>query len=160
MPNPTGLPRGMALALFIAVAGCSGPPPCNRDTCSGCCYPDGYCNPATSDSECGTEGALCAPCPSDQQCIYGNCTPKIVNGCASGQTCGFLVQTWGNGYGSAAACEEAVSGPGCMIMMNCASLCPEHDNWIACLPPDGNVCGNACCASSTWGGGMLSCTCR
>ena len=63
---------GALMGLVVAlVPGCQ--KKCGPDTCTGCCSADNACVTATDVAACGTAGAACAACGTDQACTDGVC---------------------------------------------------------------------------------------
>lgn len=106
---------------------------------SGCCNGTS-CEAGTTDARCGTSGASCVTCPSDQSCAAGTCVPDTIScpdpaacpgGCCAGSVCqpGNTASNCGSGGTSCATCGagEACSAgicevPGCSVRNLGASI--------------------------------------
>lgn len=88
-----------ALATFVLLVGlfgtaCSSTPPetapCSPATCSGCCTPDGTCEPGTTEVACGTAGSVCSVCIANQSCVAQTCVLVIGDGGIVGEDAGVI----------------------------------------------------------------------
>lgn len=70
--------RRITLGFLVAVGvSCSAPPtpPCDAQTCAtGCCDSVGTCRAGNAFTSCGSGGAACRVCESNQACTAGACT--------------------------------------------------------------------------------------
>lgn len=69
---------GAILSLAAGCASCQREV-CSAETCSGCCDAAGVCQ-AAADVACGTGGATCVVCGSEERCRSGKCAAAMSDG--------------------------------------------------------------------------------
>lgn len=57
----------LGIPLVLVLAGCPAPP-CSATCTTGCCSASGECLSGTAPAACGTGGAMCSACGTDQVC--------------------------------------------------------------------------------------------
>lgn len=158
---------------------CREPPPCNPDTCDGCCNAVGDCVTGDSGMACGAGGQVCAGCRDGQTCQGGRCVfgcgPDNCAGCCDSTgacVAGDADVTCGRGGAACSDCQTAgqVCGGGACVSMGCSQSCAGCCDGDQCRPGNevtacgvnGGACGQclgaqqctagACVASSgaTW----------
>lgn len=68
---------GGLLGLFVALMpGCQ--KKCAPDNCAGCCTDKNTCLTDTTPAACGTAGAACSSCATDQVCTDGACAAPVI----------------------------------------------------------------------------------
>ncbi len=127
-----------ALVLFGLAATACGPttPACGPGTCFGCCDAAGVCQPGTTPSACGGNGAACTACFAGQSCSVGTCVNpqqcvpqtcsglglncgQVEDGCGGVLDCGTCSNAGESCGGSGTA---NVCGPGTCSPKSCADL--------------------------------------
>lgn len=80
---------GAALGFSVAMGVSCGPAKCNPTNCAfGCCDPTGVCSGGSSDSQCGSSGAVCSACILGQSCQLGRCVGTGTGGNGGGSSGG------------------------------------------------------------------------
>lgn len=154
-------------AVLIWTCGPPAPPTCQTSNCSGCCAADGAClgQPKQSPQACGSAGAACKVCLSDQLCSGGRCLhdPDAGLGGGGGGTGGGATGGGGGtaggsggGAGGGAACGQ--QGQTCCNGFQCTAplLCQQAT--CHAPPPDAGPCGlvgQPCCNRSVCFGAAL-----
>ena len=137
---------------------------CNPATCAGCCVGD-ICAVGTQQNACGSGGALCQNCGSQQPprvCQSGTCQlpacgpATCPNGCCSGNTCVVGTQdnacgpTGGGACADCSASNQVCQGRQCVTRCgpaNCAGCC-RSNNTCDPLGLNNNSCGQGGTACS------------
>ncbi|MFO0598371.1 MAG: hypothetical protein U0228_23905 [Myxococcaceae bacterium] len=140
---------------------CTAPSTCNVTTCpSGCCQGN-VCLPGTSTSSCGTGGATCSACGSNQTCASGQCTfacnaTTCPGGCCQGGVClaGTTSAACGTGGAACASCtsSQVCNGTSCAATCN-ATTCPG-----GCCQGDVCLAGTSTASCGSGGAACVSCT--
>ncbi|MBX5483378.1 MAG: hypothetical protein IRZ16_16275 [Myxococcaceae bacterium] len=138
---------GFALGVVLALAPSCGPSAskCSPATCSGCCSPQGTCEPGNAINACGISGSACAVCSATDQCQGGFCRPitgsqKDAGTGDSGTDAGTDAGTDGGTDGG--TCNAATCPTGC---------CNANGQCVQKADQDNLQCGSggAACTSCT-----------
>lgn len=125
---------------------------CSYDTCpEGCC--DGNtCVKTPKQSACGSRGAKCQACESDEKCVSGECTASDCDncdGCCSNGSCvsGLSGTACGRGGAECTKCgtDETCSGGSCIASEcgpdNCDGCCTANGECLTLKQQDTSSCG-------------------
>lgn len=71
----SALALGVVCGFAVSFASCGAPqgPACGPSTCAGCCDANGECLGGSAVFECGSGGAMCTACQSNELCRAGAC---------------------------------------------------------------------------------------
>lgn len=104
----------LSFLAFSATLACGGKPPCNTQTCAGCCDSAGVCQTGSLNNACGARGLLCIDCGA-QVCFTGACFVRGGNtgggtgGGSGGGTGGGLGGGAGGGTGGGSGADAGTA---------------------------------------------------
>jgi len=126
----TCLPFGQICSNQQCVAPPEGGPPCDPNTCEGCCDASGNCSFANTDTQCGFGGRRCADCSNlGGRCLTVGASPMGAYGMCDFPDGGFLCSQDCDGCCDASGkCQPGFTDTQCgqsgSACRNCTALSP------------------------------------